>query len=146
MDPGAGSGEVDVDGDGSTERVSHGRGADHLRVQLRQRLGGRVRREAHLHLDRFEARVAAAEAEEGVQIDVTLQVELERIDSDAGDRRVRRLTDREAVAQRREELLDGIGRRVVTAERIRLVRGDKGTSVICVSYGEQKVNMREADC
>jgi hypothetical protein len=118
-------GEVDLDGDRLAQRLPNRRGSGHLLVQFGH--GGviGVGIEVDGHPDGGEAGMPVGQAEEGVQVDVTVKVDPQVADRDARHGGVGGIADREAVAQRAEKLLDRVRRAVGTAELGGLVRGDR---------------------
>jgi hypothetical protein len=118
-------GEVDLDGDRLAQRLPNRRGGGHLLVQVGH--GGviGISIEVDGHSDGGEAGMPVGQAEEGVQVDVTVKVDPQIVDRDARHGGVGGIADREAVAQRAEKLLDRVRRAVGTAELGGLVRGDR---------------------
>ena len=86
----------------------------------------RVGVDVHRHADAVEPGVAVLQTEEGAQVDVAGQLDAQVPQGDPGDGGVGGVPDGEAVAERPEQLLDGIRRAVGPAERDRLVRRNGG--------------------
>ena len=110
-----------VDGDRVRQRVADRRGGDDLLVHELQRLGVRVGVDAHADVEPGVAGVAGREAEEGPQVELAGDPDLEVVDGDPAGRELRDVADRQAVAERRGELLHGVGRGVAAGEALRLV-------------------------
>jgi hypothetical protein len=116
---------ADLDRDRLAQRLPDRGGGGHLLVQFGH--GGviGVGIEVDSHPDSGEARVPVGQAEEGVQVEITLKVDAQVADGDARHRGVGRVADRQAVAQGAEKLLDGVRRTVRAAEAFGLVGGDR---------------------
>jgi len=75
----------------------------------------------------------AAETEKRVQIDVAFELDAQRADLDTADRGVGRVSHGQAVAERAEQLLDGVRRGVAPAESSGLV-GGRGAEITATSF------------
>ena len=75
-------------------------------MQLVELIARRLAVEVHRHPDVLEAGVALAESEEGVEVEVALELDAEIAELDARRTGVRCVADDQAVPERTEQLLD----------------------------------------
>jgi hypothetical protein len=119
---------VDLDRDRPAQRLPDRRGGGHLPVQFGHCGLVGVGVEAHRHPDGGEPGVPIGlrvQAEEGMQVDVSVKVDAQVADRDTRHRGVGGVSDSQAVAQGAEQLLDRVGGGVRAAERRGFVRGDR---------------------
>lgn len=140
--------EADLDRYGPDERVGDGRPFESVRHQRVEALARRVCVEAHLgaHMgeaDRLGFR-KVARAPDGRDVDVALQLELERRNGDSLRDGVGVDADRQAGAERRQRGLGGIRRRVVAQQRRRLVDDIGGQVADVVGVAEAAFRDRAA--
>jgi len=105
-------GQSDLGGDRAAEGVPDRGGGGHGRVQRRQGLGGCVAAEVDGGRDAVESGVPGPQPEEGAQVPLAADADPQVGGRDAAGGGVGRVADGQAIAQRREELLDGVGGRV----------------------------------
>jgi len=75
--------------------------------------------------DRLVPGVAGLDTEEGLEVQVTFDVDTQVVDADPGNARVGGVADREARSQGPEEMLDGVGCRCRATEAPRLIGSDR---------------------
>ena len=105
---GASGHQPHVHGDRVRQRVADRRRGDDLLVHELQRLGVRVGVDAHADVEARVARVPGRQAQERPQVELAGDPDLEVVDGDAAGRELRDVADRQAVAERRRDLLDRV--------------------------------------
>ena len=85
-------------------------------MQGLQCFGRRIGIDVDLHRNVVVPGIAFPEPEKAVQVEVTLELDAEAFYLDTGDRRVGGISDREAIAVCRQDLLNGIGPTIGAAQ------------------------------